>query len=48
MPGPEEDDSLSDIVPDVCDVPDEFLVDMETAMQSLCFPVVVQTRPHGL
>ena len=39
---------VSDIEPDVCDVPDEFPVSMETAaMESLCFTVVVQTRPQG-
>ena len=48
LPRPEEDDGLSDIEPDVCDVPDEFPVSMETAaVESLCFPVVVQTRPQG-
>ena len=48
MHGPEEDVSLSDTVPDVCDVPNEFPVDMETvAIQSLFFAVVVQTRPQG-
>ena len=45
---PEEDEELSDIEPDVCDVPDEFPVSMETtAVESLCFPVVIQTRPQG-
>ena len=34
----EEDDSLSDMEPDVCDV---------LAVESLCFPVVVSTRPQG-
>ena len=44
----EEDDCLSDIEPDVCDVPDVFPVCRETAaVQSLCFPVVVPTRPQG-
>ena len=48
VPGPEEDDSLSDVEPDVCDVPDVFPVRRETAaVESLCFPVVVQTRPQG-
>ena len=48
LPILEEDDGLSDIEPDVCDVPDEFPVPMETAaVESLCFPVVVQTRPQG-
>ena len=43
-----EDDSLSDIEPDVCDVPDVLLVLRETAaVESLCFPVVVPTRPQG-
>ena len=47
MPGPEEDDSLSDTMPDVYDRPDEFPVLRETAaVQSLCFPVVVQMRPQ--
>ena len=47
LPIPEEDDGLSDIEPDVCDVPDEFPVPMETtAVESLCFPVVVQMRPQ--
>ena len=48
LPRPEEDDRLSDIEPDVCDVPDKFPVRMEmAAVESLCFPVVVQTRPQG-
>ena len=48
LPIPKEDDGLSDIEPDVCDVPDEFPVPMETAaVESLCFHVVVQTRPQG-
>ena len=48
MPKSEEDDSLSDIEPDVCDVPDVFTVRKETAsVESLCFPVVVPTRPQG-
>ena len=48
LPRPEEDDSLSDIEPDVCDVPDVSPVRMETAaVESLCVPVVVQTRPQG-
>ena len=48
LPIPEKDDGLSDIEPDVCDVPDEFPVPMETAaVESLCFPVVVQTIPQG-
>ena len=38
----------SDIEPYDCDVPDEFPVPMETAaVELLCFPVVVQTRPQG-
>ena len=42
LPRPEEDEDVSDIEPDVCDVPDEFPVSMETAVvESLCFPVVV-------
>ena len=48
LPRPVEDEDVSDIEPDVCDVPDEFPVSMETAaVESLCFPVVVQTRPQG-
>ena len=44
----EEDDSLSDIEPDFCDVPDVLPVRRETAaVASLCFPVVVPTRPQG-
>ena len=44
----EEDDSLSDIEPDVCDVPDVLPVRRETAaVESLCFPVVIPTRPQG-
>ena len=44
----EEDDSLSDIEPDVCDVPDVLPVRWETAaVESLCFPVVNPTRPQG-
>ena len=40
LPTPEEDEELSDIEPDVCDVPDEFSVSMETAaVGSLCFPM---------
>ena len=42
------DEELSDIEPDVCDVQDQFPVSMETAaVEPLCFPVVVQTRPQG-
>ena len=45
---PEEDVTLSDIEPDVCDVPDEFPVSVKmAAVESLCFPVVVQTGPQG-
>ena len=48
LPRPEEDDSLSDIEPDVCDVPDVPPVCMETAAgESLCFHVVARTRPQG-
>ena len=48
MPKSEEDDSLSDIEPEVCDVPDAFPVGKEmAAVESLCFPVVVPTRPQG-
>ena len=48
LPRLEEDDSLSDIEPDVCDVPNVFPVRRETAaMEPLCFPVVVPTRPQG-
>ena len=44
----EEDDSLSDMETDVCDVPDVLPVRRETAaVESLCFPVVVPTRPQG-
>ena len=47
-PRPEEDEELSDIEPDVCDVPDEFPVSMEmVAVELLCFTVVVQMRPQG-
>ena len=48
LPKPEEDDSLSDIEPDVCDVLDVFPVRRETAaMEPLCCPVVVPTRSQG-
>ena len=48
LPRPEVDVELSDVEPDVCDVLDEFPVKVETAaVESLCFPVVVQTRPQG-
>ena len=39
--------TLSDIERDVCDVPDKFPVSIEmAAVEPLCFPVVVQTRPQ--
>ena len=39
---------MSDIEQDVCDVPDAFPISIEmAAVESLCFPVVVQTRPQG-
>ena len=42
LPKLEEDDSLSDIEPDVCDVPNVFSICSETAgVEPLCFPVVV-------
>ena len=42
------DDSLSDIEPDVCVVPDVLPVRGETAaVEPLCFPVVVPTRSQG-
>ena len=48
LPRPEEDVELSDIEPDVCDVPDEFPVSVEmAAVESLGFPVVVQMRLQG-
>ena len=48
LPKPEEDDSLSDIEPDVCDVPDMFPVCREmAAVEPLCFPVVVPMRSQG-
>ena len=48
MPKLEEDDSLSDIEPDVCDVPNVFSIRSEpAAVEPLCFRVVVQTRPQG-
>ena len=48
LPRPEEDDSLADIELDVCGVPDVFQVRRGTAaVESLCFPGVVQTRPQG-
>ena len=44
---PEGDEELSDIVQDVCDVLDEFPVGIEVAaVDPLCFPVVIQTRPQ--
>ena len=49
LPKPEEDDNLSDIEPDVCDVPDVLPVRGETAaVEPLCFPVVVPTRSQGV
>ena len=43
----EADEDLLGIAYDVCDVPDEFPVDIEVAAVELsCFPVVVQTRPQ--
>ena len=48
LPRLEEDDSLSDIEPDVCDVPNVFSIRSEpAAVEPLCFPVVIQTRPQG-
>ena len=48
LPGPVLDVDSSDIEPDVYDVPDEFPVTVETtAVESLCFSVVVKTRPQG-
>ena len=48
LPIPEEDDGLSDIEPDVCDVPDEFPVPMETAaVEWLCIPVVFRRDRRG-
>ena len=48
LPRLEEDDSLSDIEPDVCDVPNVFPIHRETvSVEPLCFPVVVPTRPQG-
>ena len=48
LPRPGEDEELPDIEPDVCEGPDAFPVSLETAaVESLCFPVVVQTRPQG-
>ena len=47
LPRPEGDEEWSDIEQDVCDVPDEFPVSMDmAAVESLCFPVVIQTRPQ--
>ena len=47
LPRPEGDEELSDIEQDVCDVPDEFPVSMETAtVESLCFTLVLQTTPQ--
>ena len=48
LPRLEEEDSLSNIEPDVCDVPNVFPIRRETAaVEPLCFPVVVSTRPQG-
>ena len=49
LPGPELQVDLSDIEDDVYDVvPEAFPVQMETtAVESLCPPVVAQTRPKG-
>ena len=48
LPKPEEDDSLSDIEPDVCDVTDVFPVCRETgAVEPLRFPVVIPMRSQG-
>ena len=48
LPRLEEDDKLSDIEPDVCDVLNVVLICRETAaVEPLCFPVVVPTRPQG-
>ena len=48
LPRLEEDDSLSDIEPDVCDVPNMFSIRSEpAAVEPLWFPVVVQTRTQG-
>ena len=47
FPRLEEDDSLSDIEPDVCDVPNVPIRSETAAVEPLCFPVVVQMRPQG-
>ena len=48
LPRLEEDDSLSDIEPDVCDVSNVFPIRSETAaVEPLSFLLVVQTRPQG-
>ena len=48
LPRLEEDDSLSDIKPDVCDVPNVFPVRRETAaVEPLCVPVIVPKKPQG-
>ena len=52
LPEPDLEVDSSDTKPNVYDVyhdmPDEFPVEMEaTAVESLCSPVVVQTRPQG-
>ena len=47
LPRPELDEESSDVEPDVCDVPDEFPVGIDKiAVEPLCLPVVVQTRPQ--
>ena len=47
LPRPELDEESSDVERDVCDVPDEFPVGIDkTAVELLCLPVVVQTRPQ--
>ena len=47
LPRPELDEESSDIERDVCDVPDEFPVNMDkAAVKLLCLPGVVQTRPQ--
>ena len=47
LPRPELDEESSDVERDVCDVPDEFPVNMDkAAVKPLCLPGVVQTRPQ--
>ena len=47
FPRPELDEESSDAERDVCDIPDEFPVGIDqTAVEPLCLPVVVQTRPQ--